>query len=105
MLPLAQVGTISYPELIKTGAANKITGLLGHENLDIVTDAIEVLKEFTDEDVDENVGDEAEDRDEALKDLVDALVHSILNSIGTSTNLHLGSEFVVGTTRSQSITL
>ena len=105
LLPLAQVGTISYPELIKAGAASRITGLLGHENLDIVTDAIEVIKEFTDEDVDENVGDEAEDRDEALKTLVDALVHFILNYITTSTNSHLGSEFVVRTARPQSVTL
>ncbi|KAB5595329.1 Beta-catenin-like protein 1 [Ceratobasidium theobromae] len=82
LLPLAQVPTVSYPELIKSGATLLLVGLLSHENMDIVIDVVEVIHEFTDEDAGGEDDDEEEDEDgqvirkseEALKALIDSLV-------------------------------
>lgn len=78
LMPLAQTSTLAYPELIKAGTVPILIGLLAHENMDIVIDVVEVIRELTDEDV----GEEAEqDEAEALegnqngmKQLVDAFV-------------------------------
>ncbi|KAF8607556.1 DUF1716-domain-containing protein [Ceratobasidium sp. AG-I] len=82
LLPLAQVPTVSYPELIKSGATVLLVGLLSHENMDIVIDVVEVIHEFTDEDVGGEDEDEDEDEEgesggkneEALKALIESLV-------------------------------
>ncbi|KAG9097018.1 hypothetical protein FRC06_008033 [Ceratobasidium sp. 370] len=80
LLPLAQVPTISYPELIKSGATALLVGLLSHENMDIVIDVVEVIHEFTDEDVggedEDEDGEEGEGQknEEALKALIESLV-------------------------------
>ncbi|KAF5344112.1 hypothetical protein D9758_008904 [Tetrapyrgos nigripes] len=79
LLPLAQVPTLAYPELIRSETVTVLIGLLSHENADIVIDTVEVIHELTDEEV----GDEAEDDEdnlEALKTLIDALLeNSILD--------------------------
>ncbi|KAG8721984.1 hypothetical protein FRC08_008080 [Ceratobasidium sp. 394] len=80
LLPLAQVPTVSYPELIKSGATTLLVGLLSHENMDIVIDVVEVIHEFTDEDVggededDDDEEGETQKSEEALKALIEALV-------------------------------
>ncbi|KAG8681032.1 hypothetical protein FRC09_017804, partial [Ceratobasidium sp. 395] len=81
LLPLAQVPTVSYPELIKSGATMLLVGLLSHENMDIVIDVVEVVHEFTDEDVGGEDEDEDEEEEgggrkneEALKALIESLV-------------------------------
>ncbi|KAG8745792.1 hypothetical protein FRC10_007054 [Ceratobasidium sp. 414] len=80
LLPLAQVPTVSYPELIKSGATTLLVGLLSHENMDIVIDVVEVIHEFADEDVggedeDEDGEDgEGQKNEEALKALIESLV-------------------------------
>lgn len=82
LLPLAQAPTVSYPELIKSGATVLLVGLLSHENMDIVIDVVEVIHEFTDEDVGGEDEDEELDEDgqvnkqseETLKALIDSLV-------------------------------
>jgi beta-catenin-like protein 1 len=85
LLPLAQVPTVSYPELIKSGATALLVGLLSHENMDIVIDVVEVIHEFTDEDVggEEDEDDEDDENEEgmdgrkseeALKALIESLV-------------------------------
>lgn len=84
LLPLAQVPTVSYPELIKSGATILLVGLLSHENMDIVIDVVEVIHEFTDEDVGGEDEDEDEDEEgenggkneEALKSLIESLVRT-----------------------------
>ncbi len=38
LLPLAQAPSLAYPELVKSGAVALLTGLLTHENMDIVID-------------------------------------------------------------------
>lgn len=81
LLPLAQVPTVSYPELIKSGATVLLVGLLSHENMDIVIDVVEVIHEFTDEDVggedeDEDEGESGGKNEEALKALIESLVRT-----------------------------
>lgn len=76
LLPLAQSPSLAYPEIVRSGTLSLVIGLLSHENVDIVIDAVELLNELTDEDVgnegeDENV---QEDAQAALKILIDALV-------------------------------
>ncbi|KAI0089316.1 DUF1716-domain-containing protein [Irpex rosettiformis] len=82
LLPLAQAPTIAYPELVKSGAIERLIGLLSHENADIVIDVVEVINELTDEDVgNEGEDDEEEEgnREEALKTLIEGLLaNSIL---------------------------
>lgn len=75
LLPLAQAPSLAYPELVKSGAVTLLTGLLTHENMDIVIDVVELIHELTDEDVE--VDEEQEDTEETekpLKVLVDTLV-------------------------------
>jgi beta-catenin-like protein 1 len=75
LLPLAQVPSIAYPELVKSGAVNLLIGLLTHENMDIVIDVVELIHELTDEDVGaDEEQEETEDAEEPLKLLVDNLV-------------------------------
>lgn len=77
LLPLAQVPLLAYPELVKTGAAARLVGLLSHENADIALDVVEVVHELTDEEVGNEI-EEAEEgegtREDALKMLVEGLV-------------------------------
>ncbi|KAK1236628.1 hypothetical protein PQX77_000180 [Marasmius sp. AFHP31] len=81
LLPLAQVPTLAYPELVRSNTVALLVGLLSHENADIVIDVVEVFHELTDEDVgDEDADDEEEEGSgEALKALIEALLkNSIL---------------------------
>jgi beta-catenin-like protein 1 len=57
-----------YPEFAKLGCVGSLVSLLAHENTDIAIDAIEVLRELTDEDV------EAEESE--WKALVDAMLEA-----------------------------
>ncbi|KAH0840137.1 Catenin-beta-like protein [Lanmaoa asiatica] len=77
LLPLAQSPALAYPEMVRSGIVSLLVGLLSHENIDIVIDAVEVFHELTDEDVG-NEGDEytQEDNQPALKMLIEALVES-----------------------------
>ncbi len=76
LLPLAQSPVLAYPEIIKSGAVERLVGLLSHENMDIVIDVVEVINEFTDEDEDDVEAEEEEEgsREEALKQLIKAFV-------------------------------
>jgi beta-catenin-like protein 1 len=84
LMPLSQVPALAYPEIVKTGTITMLVGLLSHENMDIVIDVVEVIRELTEEDVG-GEADEAEDEDideetgQSRKDLgmrllIDALV-------------------------------
>lgn len=82
LLPLAQSPALAYPEIIRSGAVERLIGLLSHENVDIVIDVVEVIHEFTDEDVG-NEGDEEEEegegsREDALKQLIQGFVRMVL---------------------------
>ncbi|KAN0097242.1 Catenin-beta-like, Arm-motif containing nuclear domain containing protein [Tylopilus felleus] len=79
LLPLAQSPALAYPEMIRSGIVSLLVGLLSHENVDIVIDAVEVFHELTDEDVgNEGDEDEQEENQPALRLLVEALVeHSV----------------------------
>ncbi|THV08501.1 DUF1716-domain-containing protein [Dendrothele bispora CBS 962.96] len=78
LLPLAQVPTLAYTELVRSQTVRILVELFTHENVDIVIDAVEVIHELTDEDVGDEV-EEEEDNAEALKILIEALLeHSIL---------------------------
>ncbi|KAJ3778827.1 Catenin-beta-like protein [Lentinula raphanica] len=83
LLPLAQMPSLAYSELVRSGTIVLLVGLLSHENMDIVIDVVEVFHELTDEDVGlEAEGDEDENEDNAaaLKLLIDALLeNSILD--------------------------
>lgn len=76
LLPLAQVPTIAYPELVKGTSLALLIGLLTHENPDILIDVVEVVHELTDEDVGNEADEEEQEGDpeEALKLLVEGLV-------------------------------
>ncbi|KAI6164904.1 hypothetical protein EDD17DRAFT_1775247 [Pisolithus thermaeus] len=70
---------LAYPEIIRSGALALLIGLLSHENVDIVIDAVELFNELTDEDVGNEGEDDAEETQATLKVLIEALVdHSIL---------------------------
>ena len=83
-MPLAQVPALAYPDIVKTGTITMLVGLLSHENMDIVIDVVEVIRELTDEDVggeaDEDEEDEVDEeagqnkKDLGMKLLIDALV-------------------------------
>ncbi len=77
LLPLSQILSIAYPELVKSGTVDHLIGLLSHENMDIVIDVVELIHELTDEDA---TADEEQDEtgksEESLKLLVDNLVRS-----------------------------
>ncbi|KAI0771620.1 Catenin-beta-like protein [Trametes elegans] len=77
LLPLSQSPGVAYPEIIRSGAVERLIGLLSHENVDIVIDVVEVIQEFTDEDA----GNEAEEdeegegsREDALKQLIQSFI-------------------------------
>ncbi|GJJ07565.1 hypothetical protein Clacol_001768 [Clathrus columnatus] len=74
LLPLAQVSTIAYPELLRSGTADALVDLLGHENADIVIDVVEVIHELTDEDTGNEEEEEEESREEVLKELIEGLL-------------------------------
>lgn len=78
LIPLAQSAALAYPEMVRSGIVSLLVGLLSHENVDIVIDAVEVFHELTDEDVG-NEGDasEQEDNQPALKILIEALVSRV----------------------------
>jgi len=69
LLPLAQAPALAYPELVRSGSAAMLIGLLAHENPDIMIDVVEVIHELTDEDLDED-----EDDEETLQTLMEGLV-------------------------------
>ncbi|KAL1946803.1 hypothetical protein VTO73DRAFT_14907 [Trametes versicolor] len=82
LLPLAQSPALAYPEIIRSGAVERLIGLLSHENVDIVIDVVEVIHEFTDEDVG-NEGDEEEEegegsREDALKQLIQGFLDNAI---------------------------
>lgn len=78
LLPLAQSPALAYPEMVRSGIVTLLVGLLSHENVDIVIDAVEVFHELTDEDVgDEGDGSEQEDNQPPLKMLLEALVNQV----------------------------
>ncbi|KAG8892203.1 hypothetical protein FRC01_014293, partial [Tulasnella sp. 417] len=86
LLPLSQVPMLAYPELVRSGTVVKLVELLTHENVDIVIDVVELIKELTDEDVgNEADEDEDEDEDEAgssrekgMKLLIDGLLENTI---------------------------
>lgn len=87
LLPLAQVPSIAYPEIVKSGVAEVLVGLLSHENADIVIDVVELIHELTDEDVgDEGAEDEEEDQEEQAPPLK-LLIESLVRKAGRS---HIG---------------
>ncbi len=51
--PLSQAPSLAYPEIVRSGMAEVLVGLLTHENADIVIDVVELIHELTDEDVGE----------------------------------------------------
>ncbi|KAJ3484557.1 hypothetical protein NLI96_g5564 [Meripilus lineatus] len=77
LLPLAQIPSISYPELVKSGGVARLIGLLSHENADIVIDVVEVIHELTDEDNEAEEDEEEEGtREEAFKALIESLLEN-----------------------------
>ncbi|KAI6047141.1 Catenin-beta-like protein [Pisolithus marmoratus] len=74
LLPLAQSPVLAYPEIVRSGALAMLIGLLSHENVDIVIDAVELFHELTDEDVGNESEDDVEETQAALKVLIEALV-------------------------------
>ncbi|KAI9063252.1 DUF1716-domain-containing protein [Trametes sanguinea] len=81
LLPLAQSPVVAYPEIIRSGAVERLIGLLSHENMDIVIDVVEVIHEFTDEDVGNEVEDEEEgegSREDALKQLIQSFLDNAI---------------------------
>ncbi|KAH9853480.1 DUF1716-domain-containing protein [Lenzites betulinus] len=81
LLPLAQSLVIAYPEIIRSGAVERLIGLLSHENVDIVIDAVEVIHEFTDEDVGNEAEEEEEgegSREDALKQLIQSFLDNAI---------------------------
>jgi len=75
LLPLSQASTLSYPDIIRSGAIDLLIGLLTHENMDIVLDVIELIYEFTDEDAElDQESEESERYPEVLSMLVTTLV-------------------------------
>lgn len=84
LLPLAQSPVLAYPEIVRSGAIERLVGLLSHENMDIVIDVVEVIHEFTDEDAGNDQEDEEEEgsREDALKQLIESLVSGLIWSTG-----------------------
>ncbi|TFY82710.1 hypothetical protein EWM64_g1309 [Hericium alpestre] len=80
LLPLAQVPTVAYPELVRSNQVAVIVGLLSHENTDIALDIVELIHELTDEDVGMEGEEEVDqdERDAALKSLIDALLENLI---------------------------
>ncbi|KAH9482695.1 Beta-catenin-like protein 1 [Psilocybe cubensis] len=77
LLPLSQSPILAYPELVRSGTLALITGLLTHENVDIVIDVVDLIYELTDEDAEVDYeDDEYEASQEALKILIEGLVQN-----------------------------
>ncbi len=75
LLPLSQASTLSYPDVIRSGAIDLLVGLLTHENMDIVIDVVELIYEFTDEDAElDQESEESERYHEVVNMLVTTLV-------------------------------
>ncbi|KAG6828403.1 hypothetical protein H0H92_008145 [Tricholoma furcatifolium] len=82
LLPLAQAPALAYPELVRSGTASSLVGLLAHENADISIDVVELLHELTDEDVGNEDEDESEDTaEEGLKLLIGGLAFDNLSRL------------------------
>lgn len=77
LLPLSQVSTLSYPEIIRSGAMALLVGLLTHENMDIVIDVVELIYEFTDEDAEL---DQENEESERYHEVVNMLVNSFVSA-------------------------
>ncbi|KAJ3510076.1 hypothetical protein NLJ89_g4880 [Agrocybe chaxingu] len=74
LLPLSQVPSLSFPEFVRSGAVTLLVGLLTHENVDIMIDAVEVIYELTDDDLEVEQEEEGFERgQEALTMLVEKL--------------------------------
>ncbi|TIA84981.1 hypothetical protein E3P99_04097 [Wallemia hederae] len=69
----AQNPSMSYPQLINTGAVEQLVGLLAHDNTDISLDVVEVIEELTDEDILDAVEDAEHGRDH-LNSFIDTLL-------------------------------
>ncbi|CAA7259804.1 unnamed protein product [Cyclocybe aegerita] len=77
LLPLSQVPSLAFPELVRSGAVTLLVGLLTHENVDIMIDAVEVIYELTDDDLEVEQEEEGSERgQEALTMFVEKLVDS-----------------------------
>jgi beta-catenin-like protein 1 len=64
--------------MVRSGIVSLLVGLLSHENVDIVIDAVEVFHELTDEDVgDEGYESEQEANQPPLKILIEALASQV----------------------------
>jgi beta-catenin-like protein 1 len=82
LLPLSQASTLSYPDIIRSGAINLLVGLLTHENMDIVIDVIELIYEFTDEDAElDQESEESERYHEVVNMLVTTLVSAWIRQL------------------------
>lgn len=57
-----------YPELVRLNAVPSLVGLLSHDNVDISTDVIDVIKDLTDSDAVEESAEEAQVLVDALLD-------------------------------------
>ena len=89
-MPLAQEPVLAYSELVKSGAVEKLIGLLSHENADIMIDVVQLIHELVDEDAgaeNEDEDEDSEERETAIKLLVDALVRNISSNLSMSRKL------------------
>jgi len=104
LLPLAQSPALAYPEMVRSGIVSLLVGLLSHENVDIVIDAVEVFHELTDEDVG-NEGDESEQEDNqpALKILIESLVSRVSSEASRNDTTLSGRTFGTRVARGQLI--
>lgn len=82
LLPLSQVPSLSYPEIVRSELVKLLVGLLTHDNLDIVIDVVELVHEFTDEDAE--VDQESEEYQKAQA-VVNTLIDSFVRIKASST--------------------
>jgi beta-catenin-like protein 1 len=78
MLPLAQAPALAYPELVHSATLALLLGLLAHENVDIVIDVVELIRELTDEDVGNE--DEEEEADESAQNALKILIKGLVRT-------------------------
>ena len=94
LLPLSQVPSLSYPEIVRSELVKLLVGLLTHDNVDIVIDVVELVHEFTDEDTE--VDQEGEEYQKAaVNTLIDSLV-CIKASLTTRPLIKPGRKFHSG---------
>lgn len=77
LLPLSQAPVLAYPELVKSGAVEKLINLMSHENTDIMIDVVQLVNELIDEEAgaeNEDEEDETDRRESTIKSLIDTLV-------------------------------